>query len=127
MKWRLKYHQSTRSDDGDTDAAIFYDLWLQGIPVKAYSEEENNAFSEQDEWYLRAFYQLTYSRPTDGMGGIGFIPCSEILNYAKYMGVIDYDKFLTVMQACDAVYLENEISKRNKAQEDSQAKSIEGM
>lgn len=56
-------------------------------------------------WIIQAFYRLTNERQV-GMGGIGPIPCSAIMQYARDFEIEDVEFFLSAIQACDAGYLE---------------------
>ena len=56
-------------------------------------------------WVIQAFYRLTNERQV-GMGGVGPIPCSAIMQYARDFELEDVEFFLAAVQACDAGYLE---------------------
>lgn len=56
-------------------------------------------------WVIQAFYRLTNERQV-GMGGVGPIPCSAIMQYARDFELEDTEFFLAAIQACDAGYLE---------------------
>ncbi len=70
---------------------------LGGVPQKFVTERP-----EIDLWlsyYLKAFKRLSTSRQS-GMG-LGFIPLSEITNYAIAFDEYDLEKFVSIIQAAD--------------------------
>jgi hypothetical protein len=56
------------------------------------------------EAYLRAFFDLSPGRPVS-MGGIGFIPLSEIVSYAVIFGVEDVETLCRHVRAMDQVFI----------------------
>jgi len=55
-------------------------------------------------WVLEAFGALSVSRPIT-MGGIGFIPITEIVAWADINGVEDAATLVRHIRALDAVYV----------------------
>lgn len=66
--------------------------------------------------YLRAFQELKWNR-NNGLGRVGGIPLSAILEYADWIEPQNVDFFVTMIQDMDYFYLDRITDKRNKQNE----------
>jgi hypothetical protein len=96
--------QEKTGDGGTTQLEYFEHLEeTQGRTPKPLLEAPD--YPNHLWWVIQAFYRLTNERQV-GMGGVGPIPCSAIMQYARDFELEDVEFFLAAVQACDAGYLE---------------------
>lgn len=103
MAWNLQMQEKTGSG-GTTQLEYFEHLEeTEGRTPKPLREAPD--YPHHLWWVIQAFYRLTNERQV-GMGGVGPIPCSAIMQYARDFEIEDTEFFLVAVQACDAGYLE---------------------
>ena len=56
--------------------------------------------------YIEAFYDLSSCRAI-GMGAVGQIPYTAILQWVDYWGVDQPELFISIVQSLDHIYLEH--------------------